>query len=379
MFIQGKMTERERFLNVMEYKPVDCIPNHEVGVWSQTLDRWVAEGLNRYELHWDWFTGEEYFNMDAREFIDVNYGMMPAFETEVMEKTDRYEIIRHSNGVVTKALIEGSSGGMRSSMDQYLSFPVTGLNDFRELKKRYVAGLGNRYPAQWEKIMLPRWKNREHVLILGRNCSTGGFYWRAREWMGTENLCYAWYDEPELMHEMMEFIADFTIEVSRPVLDATDVDYVMISEDMSMKNGPMLSPEQYRTFIYPHMRRLVDYLKKNGVRYVGVDTDGNCEALIPLLMEAGVDVVWPLERAADMDPVRIRKKFGKELRLWGGVDKMELAKGKDAIEVHLSALVPLIEEGGYIPTVDHLVSPDISLENFRYYMKRKIDLLSGKF
>lgn len=364
MFTDKKMTSRERFTNLMDYKPVDRVPNHEVGVWAQTKERWINEGINEHELHWDWFTGEEYFGMDAREFIDVNYVMKPAFEEEVIEKTDKYETIRHSNGVITKALTEGTSRGMRLCMDQYLSFPVKNRNDFCELKKRYIANLGGRYPAQWKEIMLPRWKERGHTLILGRN-NMQGFYWRAREWMGTENLCYAWYDEPDLMHEMMEFIADFTIEVSKPVLEHTDIDYVMINEDMSMKNGPLLSPDQYRTFIFPHMRRLVDFLKKNGVRYVVVDTDGNCEALIPLLMELGVDAIWPLERVAEMDPIKIRKKFGRDLRLWGGVDKMELAKGKDAIDKHLAAMIPLIEEGGFIPTVDHMVSPDISLENFR--------------
>jgi uroporphyrinogen decarboxylase len=96
-------------------------------------------------------------------------------------------------------------------------------------------------------------------------------------------------------------------------------------------------------------------------------------------MEAGVDAIWPMERAANMDPIKLRRKFGKDLRLWGGVDKRELTKTKENIDKHLASLYPLIEEGGFIPTVDHTVPPDISLENFRYYMKRKMDLLSGKF
>jgi uroporphyrinogen decarboxylase len=264
-------------------------------------------------------------------------------------------------------------------MDQYLRFPVETIDDFRDLKKRYVSSNSGRYPAQWKELMLPRWKNREHVLCLGRNCSMLGFYWRAREWMGTVNLSYALYDEPALIHEMMEFIADFTIEVSDPILKETDVDFVMINEDMSMKNGPLLSPQQYKTYIYPHMKRLVDYLKQNGVRYVFVDTDGNPDQLLPMLMACGVDGIIPLERAAGADPVAIRKKYGRDLRLWGGVDKRILAEGPAAIDMHLAEMVPLIEEGGFIPTVDHAVSPDISLENFRYYIKRKLDLLSGRF
>lgn len=379
MFTNTEMTPRERFISVMEYKPVDRVPNYEVGVWEQTRERWAREGLDVNNLHWDWFVGEEYFDMDPREFIDVRYGMIPAFEYEVLERTDRYEIIRDESGRVRKALIEGTVGGTRACMDEYISFPVSNVSDFRELKKRYNSALGSRYPAQWKQIMLPAWKNRQHPLILGRNCSTLGFYWLAREWMGTVNLCYAWYDQPELMHEMMEFIADYTIEVSAPILKEIDVDYVMINEDMSMKTGPLLSPETYKKFIFPHMRRLVEFFKKSGVRYVMVDTDGNCEALIPLLLECGVDAIWPLERVAGMDPVRLRKEYGRDLRLFGGVDKTVIAKGPDAIDKHLSEMLLLIEEGGFIPTMDHLVSPDISLENFLYYMKRKKDLLAGKF
>ncbi len=373
------MTSRERFFAVMEYRTPDRVPNHEVGVWGQTIDRWQQEGLNIYDLHWDWFTGEEYFDMDPREYIPVNFGMIPTYDVEVLEKTDRYEIIRHANGVVTKALTEGTARGTRASMDQYLRFPVENKEDFAELKKRYNPHLASRFPAQWKEFRRKGWENRDHVLVLGRNCSTLGFYWRAREWMGTENLSYAWYDQPDLMHEMMEFIADFTIEVSKPILEEVTPDYVFINEDMSMKNGPLLSPRTYKEFIFPHMKRLVDFYKSKGVPYILVDTDGNCEVLIPLLMDAGVDGIWPLERAADMDPIEIRRKYGKQLRLWGGVDKRELAKGKEAIDAHLRSLAPLVEEGGFIPTVDHTVPPDISLENFTYYMKRKMELLKGEF
>jgi uroporphyrinogen decarboxylase len=101
--------------------------------------------------------------------------------------------------------------------------------------------------------------------------------------------------------------------------------------------------------------------------------------LIPLFLDAGVDVLWPFERAADMDPVRIRKKFGKSLRMWGGVDKRELAKDRKAIREHLKTLVPLLEEGGFIPTVDHTVPPDVSYDNFCYYMEVKQAVLQHDY
>ena len=177
----------------------------------------------------------------------------------------------------------------------------------------------------------------------------------------------------------METHADFLIEAARPVLEQTTVEYINFSEDLACKGGSLISPKAYKTFIYPRLRRVVDYYKSHGVRYVCIDSDGNPEAVVPLMMDAGIDVLWPLERASDQDPVRLRKKFGRSLRLWGGVDKRELAKDKQAIDDHLRTFIPLIEEGGFIPAVDHTVPPDVPLENFMYYMQRKADLLAGRF
>jgi uroporphyrinogen-III decarboxylase len=124
---------------------------------------------------------------------------------------------------------------------------------------------------------------------------------------------------------------------------------------------------------------MVNFFKSHGTKYFAVDTDGNPTQLLPLLLDAGIDTLWPIERAADFHPIEIRKNFGKSLRLWGGVDKRVLAQGHEAIRSHLKEMIPLIEQGGYIPTVDHLIPPDVSWDNFRYYMEMKEALLGGKF
>lgn len=371
------MNNKERFINNMEYKEVDYVPNWELAVWGQTAERWEKEGLDPDKVHWDWFKGEEYFDMDYREFIDIKAGMIPPYEQKVIEEDERHMIYLDPQGRTRKALKEGQTRGTRMSMDQYLDFPVKDKKDFEELKKRYQPRIEERYPDNWrEKI--DDWNHRDHVLIPGKNCSFNGFYWNARDWMGTENLSFAWYDQPDLMHEMMEFFADYVITVLEPLVKEVDFDYFNFNEDMAMKSGPLLSPQTFEDFIFPHLKRVIDFLKGNGVSYISVDTDGNSERLIPLLMEAGVDVVWPLERAADMDPVKLREKYGKELRLWGGVDKRILAGEKDDIKRHLEELAPLVDEGGFIPSVDHAVQPGVSLENFEYYMEVKKKILGKK-
>jgi len=177
----------------------------------------------------------------------------------------------------------------------------------------------------------------------------------------------------------MEIYAELIIETSRPVLEQIQVEYFVFNEDLSMKAGPLLSPKTYREFIFPRLCRVIDFLKSHGVRYIALDTDGNPTVLVSMFMDAGVDVLWPLERASGMDPLQVRRQFGKSLRLWGGVDKRVLALGRDAINAHLLELAPLIDEGGFIPTVDHTVPPDVSWDNFRYYMDAKMYLLQGEY
>jgi hypothetical protein len=371
------MNHLECFIAVMDYAPVDYVPNWELGVWGQTKDRWVAEGLDETSLHWQWFPGEAKLGMDPKEFIFFTGDPLPRYEYEVLEENARTVTFRDQKGMIRKGLKEGASHGTRMSMDEFIDFPVHDMDDWREVKQRFDPTSPQRYEPNWEVLRVAGWRARTHPLIFGPNCTTLGFYWWARELMGTEGLSYGWYDQPALLHDIMEHHADFLIEAARPILETTTVDYVCLNEDMAMKTGPLLSPRTYKTFIYPRMKRVVDFYKSHGVRYVAVDTDGNPEALIPLLMDAGVDIIWPLERAADQDPVRLRKTFGKSLRLWGGVDKRELAKDRAAIDAHLRTFIPLIEEGGFIPTVDHTVQPGVSWSNFQYYMQQKAKLLQG--
>ncbi len=371
------MNHLERFIAVMEYQPVDRVPNWEMGVWPQTRERWEQEGLDTSRLHWQWFPGEAALGMDPKEFILFHKYLIPAFEYEELEEDERTVTFRDQLGRLRRALKEGAIGGARMSMDTYLDFPVKTMEDWRDIKRRLDPTSPQRYEPNWAQLRVKGWQARQHPLIFGPNTSTEGFYWFAREMMGTEGLSYAFFDQPDLVHDMMEHQANFLIEAGRPILEKTTLEYIILAEDMAMKNGPLLSPRTYKTFIYPRLKRVVEFYKSHGTRYVGVDTDGNPEALTPLLMDAGIDFLWPQERAADQDPRRLRRIFGRSLRLWGGVDKRVLARGKAAIDAHLQELAPLVEMGGFIPTVDHTVPPDVSWENFQYYMQQKAKLLRG--
>jgi hypothetical protein len=372
-------TELERFIDCMEYESSLPRPNHELGVWPQTAERWIGEAPEAVSgFTWNWFWGEDGLGLDRRDYVPINYGFLPPYEPELIEETDRYEVRRNHLGVVTRALKEGSVHGGRMSMDQYLSFPVEGPEDFPDVRRRLTPAVPERYPADLDE-RIEAWRRRNIPLVLGTNCAANGFYWRARELMGTEALSFAWYDEPALMHEMMETYADLIIETSVPVLERIDVEYFTLNEDLSMKAGPLLSPRTYAEFILPHLRRMVETFKGLDVRYFAIDTDGDPTLLIPHFLDAGVDIVWPIERASNVSPQEWRLRFGRQLRLWGGVDKRVLPRGPEAIRAHLREFIPLIEEGGFIPTIDHTVPPDVTWDNFRYYMDAKRALLAGEF
>lgn len=369
----------------MEYQACDRRPNHELGVWPQTRERWRKENPKAIEnFTWDWFAGERELDLDWREYVPVNFSFIPPFEPKVLEDTPEYEIVQNGLGVVTKALKAGTVNGGRMCMDQYLRFPVSRPEDFPAIKKRLMAAIPERYPADLD-ARIERWTSRDYPLVLGHNCAANGFYWRAREWMGTENLSLAFYEYPNLVHEMMEFYADLIIETSRPVLEKIQVEYFVLNEDFAMKSGPLLGPELHRQFIFPHLKRMIEFFRSHGTKYFAVDSDGDPTVLIPNMLDAGVDTVWPIERASNVSPQQWRRQFGKSLRLWGGVDKRVLidhgdfAQSKTAIRNHLREFIPLIEEGGYIPTIDHTVPPDISWDNFRYYTDCKLRLLNGEF
>ncbi len=253
------------------------------------VDRWEAEGLDPTSLHWNWFAGEATLGMDPKEFIYF-CGIHRLRLRSSLRMTAPSPIA--TKGMVRKGL---KARMARASMDEFIDFPVHTMADYGGVKKRFNPTSPQRYEPNWD-VFRQGWHQRTHPLIFGPNCTTLGFYWWARNSMGTEGLSYAWYDQPALVHDIMEHHAEFLIEGTRPVLERTTVDYICLNEDMAMKTGPLLSPRTYKEFIFPRMKRVVDFYKSHGVRYVAVDTDGNPERLIPLLMDAGVDIAWPLER-----------------------------------------------------------------------------------
>lgn len=249
-------------------------------------------------------------------------------------------------------------------MPQFLEFPVKNRHDFNELKKRYNPESPARYPQYWKDYKRSV-ENRNYPL----GTMVGGFFGWAREWIGLENLAVMFYDSPNLLHEIFEFLGNFFIKANKKLIEEVELDYVWFWEDMGYKTASLISPKHFREFLLPQYKKVTSFLRSHGIDIILVDSDGNINELIPLWLDGGVNGVYPLEVAAGMDAVALRKKYGKDLLLMGNIDKRELAKGKEAIKEEVMKKVPyLLSQGGYIPAVDHAVPPDISFSNFIYYL-----------
>jgi uroporphyrinogen-III decarboxylase len=94
------------------------------------------------------------------------------------------------------------------------------------------------------------------------------------------------------------------------------------------------------------------------------------EDLVPLWLEGGVNVMFPIEIGVwNADPAAFRKQYGKELRIIGGINKFVLGQGREAIDAELELRKPLMAEGGFIPLPDHLITPETPLDNVKYYIE----------
>jgi uroporphyrinogen-III decarboxylase len=321
------MTNRDRFLSVLKGKmPNDRLPLFEYAIWwDLTIDRWWKEGL---PTDLEWHEINTYFGLDSeREFW-----IRPQGEDCPLPKEMYGDIIKNDVDF--------------ERIKQFL-YPADAVSKIKDtlisLKKAHEAG--------------------ETMIWLNMN----GFFWHPRELLGVENHLYAFYDEPELMHKINQYNCDFIIKVIKDFCCYIKPDYFSFAEDFSYNHGPMLSKELFEEFIKPYYQQVLKETNSRGITTI-VDTDGFVEPMIDWLVDAGIQGIFPLERQSGVDVVRIKKNYPNFI-LIGGYDKMVMKHGEDAMRQEFERILPAMKAGGYIPGTDHQTPPDVSLDNYRIYLK----------
>jgi len=368
------MTPRERFLKVLSFEQPDRIPIMDFGYWPETIVEWKKQGLPKeletYEQVEGYFYGDRGFELNmvnrwgpaAPE--GVAWGIFPPFEMEVLEEDEKTILYGGEGG---KELVHKISG----SPSHIVEYPISNLKEF---EKKIVP----RMNAKDERRLGPDF-DEKMMKLRAAGEPTGiwldGFLEYPRELIGLENLCYAYYDEPEFIEGINSQHCQFNMDFAEMVQSHTPIDYACIVEDMAGKQGSLVSKSIWDQFMRPYYTKLMDKLRSLGVKKILVDSDGNTVEVCKWLVEAGIDGHYPLEIRAGNEPEKLRKLF-PHLALIGGVDKFELMRDTASIDAELERLMPVVEQGGYIPCVDHKVPPTVSLYNYQYYIEKKAKMLA---
>jgi len=367
---------RQLFLDIARFKNSNdlCLLSPTFNdYWPETITTWITQGApeqiinSRFrgeyfefthfrELH-EVVTGLTYGNIDLHGVSYRYYipPITPRFEPQILSEDEHTITIINEGGQKARVF-----KNQPEKMPMYLEQPVKDRASWEDYKKRLDPGNPGRFPADWEAYANKINDRDEPVLMY-----PGSFFGFLREWMGIESLLYLFYDDPVLVEDMMEHMCYMETECVKRVLKDVRVDLVYFWEDMAFKTGPLISPEMFRKYMLPRYKRVTEILRSNGVEVIVVDSDGNIDELIPLWLEGGVNGFWPLECAAGMDAVALRKKYGRDVILFGNIDKRELMKDEAAVKKEVMSKVPfLLEQGGYFPTVDHQVPPDVPFKNY---------------
>lgn len=314
------MNSRRRFTNILQGRPVDRVPYFEEEIRPEVLAAWHHQGL-------------------PLDSPDTSIG-----------PSDRLEELELDLEPHPPPLTWPSS--------------LIGLDDFRPLLDLRDP---SRFPPDWEQRLL-RWRERDWVLFLyvheGFFLSMGVDGWS--RFTATMELIH---DDPRLVGEMISLQGRFAAAMAEKVLQDVEIDAAVFSEPIGGNHGPLISPRMYEELVLPGYEPLLDVLRCHGVETVIFKTYANARLLLPSVLKWGIRCLWASEVNCEaMDYRSLRREYGQDLQLIGGLDLDSLRRGKEAIRREiLEKVPPLLAEGGYIPLADGRIREDVTLENYLYY------------
>ncbi len=355
----GTMTDRERFNNQMHYRPVDRCFNMEFGYWQENFTLWplfVDNGVASNEA------ADRFFNFDRIAGIGGNTWMHPAFPSTVVEETETMQIIMNGDGLTAEIPRDG-----HDTIPHYIKASVVTPEDWKRVKAERFQRDDPVRRVDGERIRRHHPPDRDYPL----GCDCGSMIGRIRNMLTFEGLAYATHDYPDMVEDMVETCCVLVEDALDQILPYVDVDFATGWEDICFKNGPIVSLDYFTRVIVPRYKRIGDKLHAHGIDLWYTDCDGDVRPLLPGFMEAGINCLFPYEVNSCVHPAELLKEYGKDLRIMGGFDKIEMIKGKEAIRRYMESLVPLVERGGYIPFCDHRCPPDVKPDDYLYYLDLK--------
>jgi uroporphyrinogen decarboxylase len=341
------MTTHERMSRMYQHREADRVPITD-GPWESTILRWRREGLPQGV---DW---QDYLEVDRFASIG-GLDTSPRFPRQVIEESDTYIIERDSWGITKKNFKPVNSTPM--NIDHAIKDPGT----WRRAKERM---LPSRDRVDWDHLArhYPGWRSEGAWIIAG---PWFGYDIVNARMVGTETLLLAMADDPEWVVDMLSHLCDMALALLDMVWEAGyDFDELQWPDDMGYKNGLLFSKKMWREMVRPYQARAIDWAHAHGI-VAHIHSCGNISALVPDLVDLGLDGLNPLEIKAGMEPLALKSSYGGRLLLKGGFDIRNWSDWPLA-EADIRAKLPLMmNSGGYIFSSDHSIAESVSLENYR--------------
>ncbi len=352
---------REEYLDFMTFRrPGPPMFTEIFGPIIGLKEEWEAQGATPEELDLSAFR----YRCEARGGLPVSTGRLGGAPEVLIEETDAHRIWRDGLGRTMKL-----SKGV-ATLGLPLDYPVRTMDDWRRLKPLYTFS-EERLARDWEAAARAH-RAADRVVCVG---IPGGFD-EPRQLMGEEELCVAFHEQPELVHDILGTIADTAFRVLERITAKAPVDLLSVHEDMAGKSGPLAGPDQIRTFIRPYYRRIWDLLRDRGARLFDQDSDGDMNPVIEAFLDAGVNCMHPMEPAANMDIVAVRAAYGTRLAFYGGLDKHVLRRPPEDITAELERKIPpMVRTGGCVLALDHRIPNGTPLENYRFYIRKAWEII----
>ena len=320
------MTSRERFLRTMAGEPVDRPPLWSEGIREDVRAEWAKAG---YPLDRDL---DADFSIEPREQI----------QPETLHRDFR--------------MVDRDSDS--EELDLAAADPA-------------------RYPDDWDDLIR---KCRDRDFTAGLRVSRGIFQiLGVGSWASLSPLLIAIADEPDRVRKVMDDWARFALRVLERAFDEIDFDYMLFSEPIASNSAPVIGPRAFARTCGEAYTRILRYARRRGVRWAVFQSYGHLTPLIGEAMRMGMDAYW----GGDVAPARtpypeLRRKFGRELALIGGIDAGLLEEDTRTLETEIRRLVtPLVADGRYIPLLDGRVRSYVPFQRYRAYRRTLVAVIDS--
>lgn len=320
------MTSRERFKETLNFCQPDRIPFLEEGIRDEVFNKW---NISPQKLR-------KQFNIDIYKFLMPLIDPVPE-PRQWPESISEIESFRKS-----------------LNPDHPSRFGYDWRNDVKDCEKNDIIRILRVHRGFFLSMGVGDWKRFEDVI----------------------NLLL---EDTKFVQRYMQMYGEFAAQVIQRALHKVDVDAVYFSEPIGGKYAPLISPQMYHEVILKSYIPSLKVLKDNKIDIIIFLSYSNIRNLIPMLLGAGFNCLWACETdSPEMDYRSIRKEYGHDLSLIGGIDLDILTRQEDVIKHELNKRVlPLLADGGYIPLTDGRVRENIFLEKYMNYRRTLSNIISS--